>query len=175
MAELTINADLAKETFNTRTLSDEYTSVKNKLISYQKRNKSDIKRISLVSFSNTSGSYIYDTDGAELGSKLEYDDYTSSIKAELINGRKSLTYSKKGVLRYYRPLRTVDDNLCGYIIVELEKPYEANHEKKPIPLGKSVLNKILFICLICFFILYIFDLFSYGFAFYKDSNNVPFL
>ena len=58
---------------------------------------------------------------------------------------------------------------------ELEKPYEANHEKKPIPLGKSVLNKILFICLICFFILYIFDLFSYGFAFYKDSNNVPFL
>lgn len=142
MAELTINADLAKETFNTRTLSDEYTSVKNKLFSYQKRNKSDIKRISLVSFSNTSGSYIYDTDGAELGSKLEYDDYTSSIKAELINGRKSLTYSKKGVLRYYRPLRTVDDNLCGYIIVELEKPYEYRY----IPVAAGILAGMLILC-----------------------------
>ncbi|MBQ3947435.1 MAG: diguanylate cyclase, partial [Ruminococcus sp.] len=130
------------ETFNTRTLSDEYTSVKNKLISYQKRNKSDIKRISLVSFSNTSGSYIYDTDGAELGSKLEYDDYTSSIKAELINGRKSLTYSKKGVLRYYRPLRTVDDNLCGYIIVELEKPYEYRY----IPVAAGILAGMLILC-----------------------------
>ena len=124
MAEYTINADLAKESFSTRSVTDEYSSVQNKLVTYQKRNSSGIKRISLVSFSNTSGGYIYDTGGQLLGARLEYDDYTSSIKAELINGRNPLTHSEKGIIKYYRPLRTVDDNLCGYIIVELNKPNE---------------------------------------------------
>ncbi|HRR76169.1 MAG TPA: diguanylate cyclase [Ruminococcus sp.] len=142
MAELTINADLAKEAFNTRTVSDEYSSVQNKLIAYQERNSSEIRRISLVSFSNTSGSYIYDTGGALLGSKLEYDGYTSSIKAELINGRKALNHSEKGISTYYRPVRTVDDSLCGYMIVELEKPYEYRF----IPATLGVLAGLLILC-----------------------------
>ena len=67
MAEFTINADIAKESFSTRSVSDEYTSVQNKLLEYQERNSKVVKRISLVSFSNTSGGYIYDTDGHKLG------------------------------------------------------------------------------------------------------------
>ena len=62
------------------------------------------------------------------------------------------------------------DNNLGF-----EKPYKANHEEKPISLKNKVLNRIGFFCLISFFSLYVFDLFAYGFAFYKDSNNVPFL
>ena len=125
MAELTINADLAKETFSTRAVSDEFLSTQTKLTNYQKRNSSAVKRISLVSFSNTSGGYIYDTGGRSLGDRLDYDDYTSSIKTELINGRNPLEHTVGGItVAYFRPLRTVDDNLCGYIIVELAKPYE---------------------------------------------------
>ena len=71
------------------------------------------------------GRYIYDTGGRSLGDRLDYDDYTSSIKTELINGRNPLEHTVGGItVAYFRPLRTVDDNLCGYIIVELAKPYE---------------------------------------------------
>ena len=56
-----------------------------------------------------------------------------------------------------------------------EAPYIANHKKIPISFGNKILNLFEFIGLICFFILYIVDLFAYGFAFYKDSNNVPLL
>ena len=87
MAEFTINADLARDTFNTRSVTDEYTSVQKKLKQYQENNSLDIRRISLVNFNSTSASYIYDTGGESLGAKLEYNDYTSSVKAELINGR----------------------------------------------------------------------------------------
>ena len=127
MAEFTINADIAKESFSTRSVSDEYTSVQNKLLEYQKRNSKVVKRISLVSFSNTSGGYIYDTDGHKLGMQLEYDEYTSSVKAELLNGRNTLRHFGNGTLTVYRPLRTVNDSLCGYIIVELTAPYEYDY------------------------------------------------
>ena len=59
--------------------------------------------------------------------------------------------------------------------INLEKPYKANHKKIFLPLSDQVLNFISFFCLFSFFILYLFDLFAYGFAFYKDSNSVPFL
>ena len=51
----------------------------------------------------------------------------------------------------------------------------SNHEKILIPLKQKILTGIAIFCFIGFFILYILDLFAYGFAFYKDSNNVSFL
>ena len=123
-AELTIDADKAKESFLTRNRSGDYDSVSRKLASYQENNSSAIKNISLVSFSNSAGGYIYDTGGKALGARLEYDSYTSSVKAELINGRNTIERKDRDGLTVYRPIRTVDDTLCGYIIVELRKPYE---------------------------------------------------
>lgn len=124
-SELTINADNAKEVFATRNTNDEFETVKNKLINYQKSNQNAIDRISLVVFSNSAGSFIYDTAGQTLGARVEYDNYTESIKAELINGRNELKRIENGQLTVYRPIRTVDDNLAGHIIVKLKKPYES--------------------------------------------------
>ena len=59
--------------------------------------------------------------------------------------------------------------------INLEKPYVANRVKVPIPLASKILTIFEFLFLICFFSLYIFDLFAYGFAFYKDGNGVAFL
>ena len=87
-AETVIDAEKAKEIFLTRDLSDYYFSVQGKIKDYKADNADAIKRISLVNFNNSGGSYIYDSEGAALGTRLEYDDYTSSTKAELINGRK---------------------------------------------------------------------------------------
>ena len=123
-AALVINADEAKEIYTTRNKSENYDEIQKKLLAYQNNSKL-IKRISLVNFSNSYGSYIYDTEGAKLSTKLEYDDYTSSVKAELINGRNTMSNTKGGRLTVYRPMRTVDDNLCGFIIVELDRPYES--------------------------------------------------
>ncbi len=149
MAEFTINADLARDTFNTRSVTDEYTSVQKKLKQYQENNSLDIRRISLVNFNSTSASYIYDTGGESLGAKLEYNDYTSSVKAELINGRSSMEHTEKGVMSCFRPLRTVDDNLCGYIIVELNEPYEYRF----IPVGIGLFVAMLIACAVFVFIL----------------------
>ena len=122
-AELTINADKAKEYFLTRNQSDEYAAALNKLRDYQSRHSDVVRRFSLVSFSNSSGSYIYDTGGEALGTHLEYDEYTASIKPELINGRNTLTHTAADDVRVvYTPIRTVDDMLCGYLITELEPP-----------------------------------------------------
>ncbi|MBP5580468.1 MAG: GGDEF domain-containing protein, partial [Ruminococcus sp.] len=124
---LTINADKARTSFKTRIKSDDYESVQNKLSAYQRSNSDIISRISLVSFSNTSGIYIYDSGGEPLGSHLDYTSYTSSVKAELINGRNSMKHVSKGRLTVYRPLRTVDDNLCGIVIVQLQEPFEKQY------------------------------------------------
>lgn len=149
MVEFTINADLARDTFNTRSVTDEYTSVQKKLKQYQENNSLDIRRISLVNFNSTSASYIYDTGGESLGAKLEYNDYTSSVKAELINGRSSMEHTEKGVMSCFRPLRTVDDNLCDYIIVELNEPYEYRF----IPVGIGLFAAMLIACAVFVFIL----------------------
>ena len=58
---------------------------------------------------------------------------------------------------------------------ENEGLHVANHEEIPISISKKFLNFVGFISLISFFIIYPFDLIAYGFGFYKDSNNVPFL
>ena len=126
-AETVIDAEKAKEIFLTRDLSDYYFSVQGKIKDYKADNADAIKRISLVNFNNSGGSYIYDSEGAALGTRLEYDDYTSSTKAELINGRNSIVHKELNLYTAYRPVRTVDDSLCGYIIVELNKPYELRY------------------------------------------------
>ena len=124
---LTINADKARSSYKTRIKSDDYDSVQNKIAAYQRNNSDIISRLSLVSFSNAAGVYIYDSGGESLGSRLDYNSYTSSVKAELINGRNSISHYDKGRLTVYRPLRTVDDNLCGIVIVELQKPFESRY------------------------------------------------
>ena len=126
-AEMTINADNAKDSVTTRIKSADHDTVQRKIADYQSRNSNVIKRISLVSFSNSAGNYIYDSDGEPLGKRLEYESYTSSIKAELINGRNTLRHTENRQLTVYRPIRTVNDTLCGYIIVELNKPYEFDY------------------------------------------------
>lgn len=123
-AELTIDADSAKECFSTRNRTEDYYTVQNKICDYQKKNKATVSRISLVSFSNSSGSFIYDSAGEELGAKLNYNEQTFASKAELINGRSSLQYRTNDSITALRPIRTVDDTLCGYIIVKLTSHYE---------------------------------------------------
>lgn len=142
--KLTIDADEAKFSFTTREESERYESVKNKIKAYQNNNSDIIKQIALVSFSNSSGSYIYDSAGHELGTKLEYNEHTSGMKAELINGRNPLSYTDHGALTVMVPVRTVDDNLCGFIVVELTKPFEYDY----FPYIAGVFGVMLIVCLV---------------------------
>lgn len=126
-AEAVINPDDAKEFLTTRTTNNLYNSVQEKLINFQKKNSRFIQRISLVNFSNTTGNYIYDTGGEELGNRLEYDNYINSVKADLINCRNSWTVYRKNILCIFQPLRTVEDKSAGYIIVEIIEPFNGNY------------------------------------------------
>lgn len=122
-ANAVIDADDAKDFLTTRNKNNTYDSVQKKLKDFQEKNSSFVNRISLISFSNSAGNYIYDTGGEELGNRLEYDNYMASVKTELINGRNSWTARRKNILCVFQPLRTVEDKNAGYIIAELKEPF----------------------------------------------------
>jgi len=58
-ASLTINPDDAKDYLTLRTTDEAYISVLQSLKKYQSENATTVKRISLVSFTSTTGNYIY--------------------------------------------------------------------------------------------------------------------
>lgn len=126
-SETAIDADMAKEVYSTRNISDEYEVTLDDLKKYQSNNNKTITRISLVCFSNTKGTYIFDTEGEVLGAKLEYDHYLESVKAELINGRNTVSHYVDKSYEVFRPIRTIDDTLTGYIIVKLGEPIESDY------------------------------------------------
>ena len=125
--EAVIDADDAKDFLTTRTVTVRYKAVQEKLIEYQKKNKNVIESISLINFSNSAGNYIYSTTGKELGSRLEYDSYISSVKTDLINCRNTWTVYDNNLLKVFRPLRTVEDKSAGYIIVTVKKPFNKKY------------------------------------------------
>lgn len=144
-ASLTIDADLAKDYLILRKTDDTYTATLHLLSEYQQKN-SAVRRISLVSFSSTTGNYIYDTDGMSLGSQLAYTPYTKSVQTELINGRNGWIQQTSTSMIHYEPLRTVDDRLAGYLIIELDNQFQSLY----LPLLAGVSAGILLIHVILF-------------------------
>ncbi len=123
-AEIIIDADDAKYYITSRNTDDEYTQTNKYIKEYAENNSKYISEISLISYSNSCGYYIYNSSGNPLGTKVSYDDYTLSMKAELINGRNKWQYNDGKYLYSYTPVRTIDDKLAGYIIVKANNiPY----------------------------------------------------
>lgn len=150
--EAVINADDAKEFLTTRTENGYYKSVQEKLIDFKRKNEDFVQSISLINFSNSAGNYIYDTEGKELGSRLEYDEYISSVKTDLINCRNGWSEHRKGALYKFQPLRTVEDKSAGYIIVVIKEPFNRRYI-----LYTAVLYLVILLsgmCLVAFFNIY---------------------
>lgn len=125
-AQITIDADNAKKYLTSRKIDDEYENTLEKLTTYVK-NLDQITSISLVSFSNSVGHIIYDTDSNKIGTKIPYDQYTNSVKSDLIDGRKSWRVTQNKYMFTYRPIRTIDDKLTGYIIVKSSEKHNVNY------------------------------------------------
>jgi len=119
-AEFTIDSDDAKNYITTRVTDEKYQLTLKRLCEYTKNNDNGVKRISMISYSDSKGYYIYDTQNNKLGTKISYGEYEESIKAELISGRNEWKRSSGKSLYSYRPMRTIDDRLAGYIIVETD-------------------------------------------------------
>lgn len=115
-AAVEINGDKSRFYITTRKTDGEYQEVMRNLLEYTRDCR--ISRISVISYGSTVGYYIYDTDGKQIGTKISYDDYTSSVKSQLVEARESWSRTKGDVNYTYRPLRTSDDLAVGYIVVE---------------------------------------------------------
>lgn len=126
-ARLSIDADAARNYLTLREMDGDYQAVLGKLQTYRENSSGAVKRISLVSFSNTTGSYIYDTGENKLGDRLEYDAYTDSVRDALMDGHESLNVYRNGSYFVYEPLRTVDDKLAGYLIIEMTDPFRTTY------------------------------------------------
>ncbi|MBQ1463689.1 MAG: diguanylate cyclase [Ruminococcus sp.] len=116
-----IEPDSARNYNVTRITDEEYFSTLRKLKDFQSENSNSVNRISLYSFNNSGGICIYDTGDDELGNRQEYDEYTQSVMAELINCRNSWNDSSGDEIVCYTSVRTVDDQPVGYIIVHMKK------------------------------------------------------
>ena len=115
-AAVVIDSDRAKYYMQLRKTDNEYQEVARDLLEYTRTSR--INRISVIGYGNTVGYYIYDTDGKQIGTKVSYDDYTSKIKAQLVECRDSWSKTRGNIKYTYRPLRTIDDLSVGYIVIE---------------------------------------------------------
>lgn len=116
-----IDPDSARNYNVTRITDEEYYTTLNKLKNFQSGNSQCVDRISLYSFNNSGGICIFDTGGDSIGNRQEYDEYTESVMAELINCRNSWTADGGSDVVCYTSVRTVDDQPVGYIIVHMKK------------------------------------------------------
>lgn len=121
-SRLTIDPDSAKDYITTRKSDDEYRLTLSRLTDYTEHTKG-VLAIHMVSYSDSTGYYIYDTDGNTLGKRLPYGTYEASVKAELINGRNSWSRTAGAVCYTYLPLRTVDDRMAGYVVIETDNTF----------------------------------------------------
>lgn len=118
-SEIEINADDARNYLITRKTDEQYLNTENRLKEYV-RKSGTILRISLISYNESVGYYIYDTDQNKIGTKVKYDDYTSSLKDKLLNGKEEWNEILEGKYYSYRPIHTLDSKTCGYIVVEAD-------------------------------------------------------
>lgn len=121
-AGITIDADSAKDYITTRKSDDGYRLTLRRLTDYTD-SIDGVLAIRMVSYSDSTGYYIYDTDGSTLGTRLPYGTYETSVKADLINGLSSWSRTAGTVCYTYLPLRTVDDRLAGYVIIETDNSF----------------------------------------------------
>ena len=117
----TIEPDHARNCIITRITDQDYYTELNKLKNYQQSNSAIVNSISLYVFNNNGGICIYDTSGNKLGSRQEYNEYTQSVMAELINCRNSWVDQSGSDVVCYTCMRTVDDLPVGYVIVHMKK------------------------------------------------------
>lgn len=115
-ASIEINGDSARRYITSRKTDDEYDVVLEKLKRYVHDNR--IERISMISYGNTVGYYIYDTDDKKIGTKVSYDDYTSAMKEKLVECHEKWHFAKGKKQYAYFPVRTADNKAVGYIIIE---------------------------------------------------------
>lgn len=125
-ASITIDPDSAKNYLTTRKIDEQYEDTLNDLNTYV-TNIDNVISISLVSFSVSVGHVIYDTDNNKIGTKIDYDDYTSTVKNDLIEGRKSWSVVEDRLLYTYHPIRTIDDKIAGYLIIRTTQKQSYNY------------------------------------------------
>ncbi len=116
-SEIEINADDARNYLITRKTDEYYLNTENRLKEYVRKSET-ILRISLISYNESVGYYIYDTDQNKIGTKVMYDDHTSSFKDKLLCGEEEWNEAIGNRFFSYRPIHTLDSKTCGYIIVE---------------------------------------------------------
>ena len=151
---LIIDGDSVGDYSATHIRDSAYYATWNKLIDYRNTNP-EIISLSLMTFDENGGTYIYDTDltpgGAFLGDQISFNQKQLDQKDILQKGNDpvSLTYNDR--VEYYRPILSSFNMPMGYVVVGIST-LNAKHMQMQYLIRLTIIMTALTLCITAFFV-----------------------
>ena len=151
---LIIDGDSVGDYSATHIRDSAYYATWNKLIDYRNTNP-EIISLSLMTFDENGGTYIYDTDltpgSAFLGDRISFNQKQLDQKDILQKGNDpvSLTYNDR--VEYYRPILSSFNMPMGYVVVGIST-LNAKHMQMQYLIRLTIIMTALTLCITAFFV-----------------------
>lgn len=131
-----------------------YYATWNKLIDYRNTNP-EISSLSLMTFDENGGTYIYDTDltldGAFLGDRIPFNQKQLAQKDVLLKGNDPVFLTYNDRVEYYRPILSSFNIPMGYVVVGIST-LNAEYRQMQYLIRLTFIMTALTLCITAFFV-----------------------
>ena len=151
---LIIDGDSLGNYSDTHIRDSAYYATWNKLIDYRNTNP-EISSLSLMTFDENGGTYIYDTDltldGAFLGDRIPFNQKQLAQKDVLLKGNDPVFLTYNDRIEYYRPILSSFNILMGYVVVGIST-LNAEYRQMQYLIRLTFIMTALTLCITAFFV-----------------------
>lgn len=151
---LIIDGDSLGNYSDTHIRDSAYYATWNKLIDYRNTNP-EISSLSLMTFDENGGTYIYDTDltldGAFLGDRIPFNQKQLAQKDVLLKGNDPVFLTYNDRVEYYRPILSSFNIPIGYVVVGIST-LNAEYRQMQYLIRLTFIMTALTLCITAFFV-----------------------
>lgn len=151
---LIIDGDSLGNYSDTHIRDSAYYATWNKLIDYRNTNP-EISSLSLMTFDENGGTYIYDTDltldGAFLGDRIPFNQKQLAQKDVLLKGNDPVFLTYNDRIEYYRPILSSFNIPMGYVVVGIST-LNAEYRQMQYLIRLTFIMTALTLCITAFFV-----------------------
>lgn len=151
---LIIDGDSLGNYSDTHIRDSAYYATWNKLIDYRNTNP-EISSLSLMTFDENGGTYIYDTDltldGAFLGDRIPFNQKQLAQKDVLLKGNDPVFLTYNDRVEYYRPILSSFNIPMGYVVVGIST-LNAEYRQMQYLIRLTFIMTALTLCITAFFV-----------------------